>query len=63
VKKTIPTLLLLLTALLAAPTPAAAAEPAGLATTTTYKEVKALIDDTVAAHPGIARRFSIGRNL
>jgi len=61
VKKTIPTLLLLLTALLTAPMPAAAAEPSGFGYYHTYKEVKALIDNAVAAHPGIARRFNIGR--
>ena len=60
-KKTIPTLLLLLTALLAAPMPAAAAEPAGFGYYHTYQEVKALIDNAVAAHPGIARRFNIGK--
>jgi carboxypeptidase T len=61
VKKTIPTLMFLLSALLAAPTPAAAAEPNGFGYYHTYKEVKALIDNAVAAHPGIAKRFNIGR--
>src|SRR5688572_1490689 len=49
-------------AVLAAPSPAAAAEPAGFEYYHTYAEVKAFIDSAVAAHPGIARRFIIGRS-
>jgi len=63
VKKTIPTLIFLVSALLAAPTPAAAAElPGGFGYYHTYGEVKALIDNAVATHPGIAKRFNIGRS-
>jgi murein tripeptide amidase MpaA len=39
---------------------AAAGEPAGYGYFHTYAEVKAQIDDTVAAHPGIVQRFSMG---
>jgi hypothetical protein len=49
-------------AALLAPNPVAAAEPAGFEYYHTYGENKALIDSTVAAHPGIARRFNIGRS-
>lgn len=54
--------LLLIVVALAAPTSAAAAEPNGFGYFHTYAEVKAEIDQAVAAHPGIARRFSIGRS-
>jgi carboxypeptidase T len=47
---------------LLAPNPVAAAEPAGFEYYHTYAENKAFIDSTVAAHPGIARRFNIGRS-
>ena len=60
-KKTLPTLLLLVLAALAVPAPAAAAEVKGFEYFHTYAEVKDLIDSTVAAHPNIAKRFSIGR--
>lgn len=51
----------LLSATALAPAPAAAAGgPAGYEYFHTYAEVKAEIDDAVAAHPGIARRFSMG---
>lgn len=51
----------LLCASLLAPAPAAAAgEPAGYEHLHTYAEVKAEIDAAVAAHPGIAERFSMG---
>ena len=39
------------------PVPVAAAEPAGFEYFHTYDENKALIDQAVADHPGIARRF------
>ncbi len=52
----------LLLAMLLAPGPIAAAEPSGYEHLHTYAEVKAEIDAAVAAHPGIARRFSIGQS-
>jgi carboxypeptidase T len=61
VKKIFPTLTLLVLAAVAMPTPAVAAEPSGFGYYHTYAEVKQLIDNTVAAHPGIARRFNIGK--
>ena len=39
---------------------AAAGEPSGYEYFHTYAEVKAQIEDTVAAHPGIARPFTLG---
>ena len=57
--RTLPLLILLA---LAMPVPAAAAEPNGFEYFHTYAEVKAEIDATVAAHPGIARPFHIGRS-
>ena len=48
--------------LLTAAQPAAAAEPAGYAYFHTYAENEAIIDNVVAAHPGIAQKFSIGRS-
>ena len=48
--------------LLTAAQPAAAAEPAGFAYFHTYAENEAIIDNVVAAHPGIAQKFSIGRS-
>jgi hypothetical protein len=50
----------LLAVLLTPGTVAAAAEPSGYAYFHTYAEVKADIDDAVAAHPNIAQRLSIG---
>ena len=50
---------------LAAPNAAGAAvatEPPGFEYYHTYAENKAFIDATVAAHPGIAKRFNIGRS-
>ena len=53
--------LVALTAVLLTPASAAAAgEPSGYEYLHTYAEVKADIDDAVAAHPSIAQRFSIG---
>ncbi|HUP83503.1 MAG TPA: M14 family metallopeptidase [Candidatus Limnocylindria bacterium] len=53
--------LVAIAALLLTPaTVAAAGEPSGYAYFHTYDEVKTEIDDVVAAHPGIAQRFSIG---
>ena len=52
----------LLLAALVAPTSAAAMEVSGFEYYHTYAEVKALIDDTVAAHPNIAAGFNIGRS-
>jgi murein tripeptide amidase MpaA len=46
--------------LLTPATVAAAGEPGGYEYFHTYAEVKADIDDAVAAHPGIAQRFSMG---
>ncbi len=60
-KKSLPTLLLLVFTVLALPAPAAAAEVKGFEYFHTYAEVKGLIDSKVAAHPGIAKRFNIGR--
>jgi murein tripeptide amidase MpaA len=51
-----------LAVLLSPATAAAAGEPPGYAYFHTYAEVKAEIDAAVAAHPGIARRFSMGRS-
>lgn len=62
VKIPVALVLLLNVVALAAPTSAAAAEPSGFEYYHTYAEVKAEIDQTVADHPGIARRFSIGRS-
>jgi len=42
--------------------PVAAAEPAGFEYFHTYDENKALIDQAVADHPAIARRFNIGQS-
>ncbi len=50
----------LLAVLLTPGTVAAAGEPTGYEYFHTYAEVKAEIDDAVAAHPNIAQRFSIG---
>lgn len=44
------------------PQPASAAEPAGFAYFHTYAENEALIDSLVAAHPGVAQKFSIGKS-
>jgi carboxypeptidase T len=53
--------LVALAAVLSTPAPAAAAgEPSGYEYFHTYAEMKAEIDDAVAAHPGIAQRFSMG---
>ena len=53
--------LVLVAALLGTPASVAAAgEPSGYEYFHTYAEVKADIDDVVAAHPGIAQRFSMG---
>jgi hypothetical protein len=62
VKKILPTLTLLVLATLAVPFPAAAGEVSGFEYYHTYAEVKALIKNTAAAHPGIARAFSIGKS-
>jgi hypothetical protein len=62
VKRSIALVLLLNLLALVAPVPAAAAEPNGFEYFHTYAEVKAEIDATVAAHPGIAKRFHIGRS-
>lgn len=61
-KRPLALVLLLNLLTLVAPVPAAAAEPAGFEYFHTYAEVKAEIDATVAAHPGIARPFYIGRS-
>lgn len=61
-KRSIALVLLLNLLALVAPVPAAAAEPNGFEYFHTYAEVKAEIDATVAAHPGIAKRFHIGRS-
>ena len=50
----------LLAVLLTPGTVAAAGEPSGYAYFHTYAEVRADIDDAVAAHPNIAQRLSIG---
>src|SRR4051794_11597966 len=42
--------------------PVAAAEPAGYTYFHTYAENEQVIDRIVAAHPGIAQKFSIGRS-
>jgi len=47
---------------LAAPATGSAAEPNGFEYFHTYAEVKTEIDQTVADHPGIAKRFNIGRS-
>ena len=47
---------------LASPAPVAAAEPPGYEYFHTYAEVKAQLDAAQANHPGIARRFNIGRS-
>jgi carboxypeptidase T len=54
--------MLLTTMVMFAPAPAAAAEPAGYEYFHTYAEVKAELDATESAHPGIARVFSIGNS-
>jgi len=61
VKKLFPILTLMSLATLAMPLPAAAGEVAGFEYYHTYAEVKALIKDTAAAHPAIARAFNIGK--
>jgi carboxypeptidase T len=60
--KTFPVLAVLMLLALATPLPAAAAEPSGFEYYHTYAENKAFIDSTVAAHPGIAKRFNIGNS-
>jgi len=62
VKKLLPTLTFLVLAALALPAPAAAGEVAGFEYYHTYSEVQALIKNTVAAHPGIAKAFNIGKS-
>jgi len=62
VKRPFALVLLLNLLVLALPVPAAAAEPKGFEYYHTYAEVKAEIDATVAAHPSIARPFTIGRS-
>src|SRR4051794_35588225 len=54
------TTLSMLFLLIASALPAAAAEPAGYAYFHTYAENEAIIDNVVARHPDIARKFSIG---
>ena len=62
-KRTFPILFLLLVAALAAPMPAAASTlPNGFGFYHTYSEVKGVIKGAVADHPGIAKRFNIGRS-
>ena len=61
-KRSLAIVLLLNLLALVAPAPSAAAEPNGFEYYHTYPEVKAEINATVAAHPGIARRFNIGRS-
>jgi carboxypeptidase T len=62
VKKSLSTLVLLALASLALPAPVAAGEVKGFEYYHTYREVKRVIDSTVAAHPNIAMRFNIGRS-
>ncbi len=64
-RRWLPVVVLLNLLVLAAPNAAGAAvaaEPPGFAYYHTYAENKAFIDATVAAHPGIAKRFNIGRS-